>query len=114
MDAADLLRRARQRNGLTQGQLAVRAGTSQPVISAYEHGARDPSVTTLRRLVAGAGERLEIGLADRPTGGLPALGSPEAHAAALVDVLLLADAIPRRRPPAALAFPRIDSTPRRR
>ena len=62
MDAATLMVTARRRNGLTQAQMAARAGTSQPVISAYEHGARDPSLGTLRRLLAGAGERLELRL----------------------------------------------------
>lgn len=108
MDAATLVRTARRRSGLTQAQLAARVGTSQPVISAYEHGARDPSTATLRRLVAGTGARLELRLAEQAS-DLPQLTSPEEHAAALVDVLLLADAIPVRRDPAPLRFPRIDS-----
>lgn len=114
MNAAHLVRTARRRGGLTQSQLAARVGTSQPVISAYEHGARDPSIETLRRIVAGTGSRLSVGLADRSP-DLPPLGSVEAHAAALVDVLLLADAVPVRRAPDPLTFPRIDSgvAPRR-
>lgn len=113
MDAAAIVRTARLRHGLTQAQLAARVGTSQSVISAYEHGVRDPSTSTLRRLVAGTGERLELGLAERRPDVTP-LPTPEAHAAALVDVLLLADAVPRRRPPGPLAFPRIDSGSRTR
>lgn len=109
MDAATLVRTARIRNGLTQAQVAARAGTSQPVISAYESGVRDPSISTLRRLVAGAGERIQLGLVPRSTEDPDALGSPEAHAAALVDVLLLADAVPVRRAAGPLRFPRIDS-----
>lgn len=35
--------------------------------------------------------------------------TPEEHSAALIDVLLLADAIPNHRPPGPLTFPRIDS-----
>lgn len=115
MDAAALLRTARRRQGLTQAELAERAGTSQPVISAYERSHRDPTTTTLRRLLAAAGERLELGLAG-PTSDLPPLATPEEHGAALVDVLLLADAVPRRRQPSrTLPFPRIDSVraPRR-
>jgi len=108
MDAASLLRTARHRRGLTQAQLAARAGTSQPVISAYEHGVRDPSTATLTRLVAATGDRLELRLAER-TPDLAPLGSPGAHGNALVDVLLLADAIPRRRTRPGPAFPRIDS-----
>lgn len=94
---------------MTQAELAERAGTSQPVISAYEHGRRDPTTTTLRRLLAAAGARLDLRLAE-PTTDLPPLTTPEAHAAALVDVLLLGDAVPRRRRPSpTLSFPRIDS-----
>jgi transcriptional regulator with XRE-family HTH domain len=112
MDAASLVRAARVRRGLTQAELARRVGTSQPVISAYENGARDPSTATLARLVAGTGEALVLGLADRAT-DLPPLASPEARSAAVVDVLLLADAIPRRRPAERCpALPRMDSTSR--
>ncbi len=107
MEPADLLRTARRRHGLTQAALAARAGTSQPVISAYEHGRRDPSTQTLRRLLAAAGDRLELRLApELPP--VPPAASQHAQAARLVDVLLLADAIPHRPRP-ALAFPRIDS-----
>lgn len=109
MDAASILRTARRRQGLTQAEVARRIGTSQPVISAYESGARDPSTSTLRRLVEGTGERLELRLADT---GSNAVTSAADRGAALVDVLLLADAIPVRRAPGPLRFPRIDSTRR--
>ena len=51
MEPATLIWTLRRRQGLTQAELAARAGTSQPVISAYEHGKRDPSYQTLRKLV---------------------------------------------------------------
>jgi transcriptional regulator with XRE-family HTH domain len=112
MDAATLVRTTRIRRGLTQSELARRIGTSQPVISAYENGSRDPSTGTLSRLIAGAGERLELGLAERAS-DLPPLTTPEARSAAIIDVLLLADAVPRRRPPERRpTFPRMDSTRR--
>ena len=108
MEPAELLRTARRRHGLSQVALAARAGTSQPVISAYERGRRDPTSRTLRRLVAAAGDRLEMRLAPEPP-ALPPPASPEEHAHRLVDVLLLADAVGHReRSP--LTFPRIDST----
>lgn len=108
MEAAEVLRTARTRRGLTQSALAARAGTSQPVISAYEHGRRDPTTHTLRRLVAATGERLELRLAPEPP-SVPSAATPAEHGERLVDVLLLADAIPpKHRPP--LAFPRISST----
>ena len=108
MEAKELIRWARRRQGLSQATLAARAGTSQPVTSAYEHGRRDPTTNTLRRLVAATGERLELRLAAEPL-AVPPANTPAEHAARLVDVLLLADAIPTRPRP-ALAFPRIAST----
>ena len=108
MEPAELLRTARQRRGLSQAELAARAGTSQPVISAYERGRRDPTTGTLRGLITAAGERLELRLASEPP-QIPPPSSPEEHATRLVDVLLLADAVGHggRAP---VTFPRIDST----
>lgn len=103
-----MLTRARKRAGLTQAELARRAGTSQPVISAYEHGRRDPSIETLRRLVRAAGAELELGVGVRRGEDLPGPADDDERAARLVDVLLLADAIPHRPPP-ALRFPRLRS-----
>ena len=109
MNAGELLRTARRRQGLSQAEVATRAGTSQPVISTYERARRDPTIGTLRRLIAASGERLELRLgADAPA--IPPATTPAEHGERLVDVLLLADAIPARttsRPP--LAFPRIAS-----
>lgn len=41
--------------GLTQDQLAVAAGTSQPTIAAYESGGKVPNLRTLERLAASVG-----------------------------------------------------------
>lgn len=57
-DGGDLLRRARQARGLTQGQLAERAGTSQEQVSRWESGRRSPTVETLARLLAVLGFEL--------------------------------------------------------
>ena len=46
--------------GLTEVELARRAGTSPPVVSAYEHGRRDPTFRTLSKLLEAGGERLII------------------------------------------------------
>lgn len=108
MDASDLLLLARRKQSLTQAELARRAGTSQPVISAYEHRRRDPSIATLRRLVAATGERLALGLERRET-PIPAPQTPQERSERLVDVLLLADAVPTRPPATGVEFPRIDS-----
>jgi transcriptional regulator with XRE-family HTH domain len=99
----------RRRHALTQADLARRAGTSQPVISAYEHGRRDPTFRTLERLVGAAGERLRIG-AEVVAGGPPPARDAFEHARRLVDVLLDADAIPARRRSHTLRAPRLVST----
>ena len=53
-----LLREARGRAGLTQRELAQRAGTSQSVVARIEQGRSDPSSSTLLRLLAAAGFEL--------------------------------------------------------
>lgn len=53
--AAELLERVRVSSGLTQEELARRAGTSRPTLSAYEHGRKSPTVATFARLLSGAG-----------------------------------------------------------
>lgn len=58
--AGGLLLEARRRAGLTQAALAERAGVTQSMISAYETGAREPSMSTLERLVAAAGLVLDL------------------------------------------------------
>ena len=51
MVSGDLLREARLRAGLTQAELARRAGTARSQISRYERGDVLPSLETLRRLI---------------------------------------------------------------
>ena len=53
--AGALLRDARERAGLSQRELARRAGTSQSVVSRIEAGKTDPGYETLRHLLASAG-----------------------------------------------------------
>lgn len=80
MDSApgQLLRQARETAGLSQAELARRAGVAQSVISAYENGRREPGVGTLAKLVEAAGHQLRVeavavagatrGLPDTPLG----------------------------------------------
>jgi transcriptional regulator with XRE-family HTH domain len=56
--AAALLREARNRAGLSQRDLARRAGTAQSVIARIERGQTSPTWATLERLLAAAGLRL--------------------------------------------------------
>ncbi len=109
MTPGELLRSIRRRHGLRQADLARRAGTSQPVVSAYERGRREPTVATLERLVQACGERLVLG-AEAGPGGPPPATSVEEHARRLVDVLLLADAIPARPRSRMLHAPRLVSS----
>jgi transcriptional regulator with XRE-family HTH domain len=60
-----LIREARTRAGLTQAELARRAGTSQPAIARYERARSMPDVDTLYRIVEGCGLELRLQLAER-------------------------------------------------
>jgi predicted nucleotidyltransferase/DNA-binding XRE family transcriptional regulator len=60
VDSGTLIRDARRRAGLTQAQLAQLSGTSQSAIARYEKAAAQPSLSTLARLLAACGERLEV------------------------------------------------------
>jgi transcriptional regulator with XRE-family HTH domain len=60
MDAGELVARLRQRHGLSQRALAVRASTSQAWISRVERGEVSPSVYSLERLLQVMGEQLTL------------------------------------------------------
>ena len=66
MESATLIRTARRRAGLTQRDLAERAGTSHSTLAAYETGAKVPRADTLVRIVRAAGFEPEVALAVRP------------------------------------------------
>jgi transcriptional regulator with XRE-family HTH domain len=55
-----LLTRAREGAGLSKAELARRGHTSRTTVSAYEHGAKTPTVATLERLVSAAGFELVL------------------------------------------------------
>ena len=65
MISGDILREARLRAGLTQAELAARAGTTQSAIARWESGATRPSLESLRRLIHACGLELRLGLEDR-------------------------------------------------
>ena len=65
--AGALLRQARQRAGLSQVELAAKAGVSQSVISAYESGHRQPSLPTLAALIEAAGYELTAAVRRHPS-----------------------------------------------
>jgi transcriptional regulator with XRE-family HTH domain len=109
MDTAASLRAARRSAGLTQAELARRAGTSQATVSAYEHGRKLPSVETLGRLLAAAGARLAVVPASSPV-VRPSRTQLARAGRGLVDVMLLAEALPTRHD-AELRFPPLARPP---
>jgi transcriptional regulator with XRE-family HTH domain len=95
--AQELLREARRRAGMSQAELARRAGIPRSVLSVYESGRRQPSADALARLVAAAGFDLRLRTAVREV-------DPQRAGRILEQVLELAEALPgRRRGP--LRFP---------
>src|SRR5262245_38521449 len=59
-DGASVIRDARHRAGMSQAELARRAGVAQPVISAYENGRREPGLRMLTKLIEASGHELVI------------------------------------------------------
>lgn len=101
MDAAALIRTARHRAGLTQDQLASRAGTSGATLSAYESGRKVPRTDTLGRILRAAGFTVDVELRPRADADLDAR---RAKGEELVAVLELAEAFPARHDP-DITFP---------
>ncbi len=56
MNPEGLVRSTRERLGLTQRQLAIRAGTTQAAVSRIERGVVSPTFSTLRGLMVAMGE----------------------------------------------------------
>lgn len=54
-----VIRQARERAGLTQAQLAQRAGVSQPCVAQWESGRRPIQEKTVAKVAAALGERVE-------------------------------------------------------
>ena len=70
-EAGALLRATRLRHQVDQRTLARLAGTSQTQVSRIERALVSPSVTTLVRLFAALGERLELVTVAEPAPGQP-------------------------------------------
>ena len=64
-DIGGLVLRHRDAAGLTQDELARRAGVHQGTLSAIERNSRDPTFTTLCRLLDVLDLQLELGVVDR-------------------------------------------------
>jgi transcriptional regulator with XRE-family HTH domain len=112
MNGSSTLRAARARAGLTQARLAHLTGTSQATISAYETGAKQPSLDTFSRLIEATGSRLEVANGGAPV-RRPSSTERAETARRLRDVLDLAAALPSRHDP-EIGFPGLGSLTRRR
>lgn len=60
MQPGELVRQRRSAHGLSQQELALRAGTRQSTISRIENGHENPTVDRLDQLLLAMGERLEL------------------------------------------------------
>jgi len=67
MLSGDLLREARLRAGLSQAELARRAGKPTSVIGRWERGEVKPSLETLQAMVRACGLDLRFQIAERDT-----------------------------------------------
>ena len=88
--AGELIAQIRRTSGLTQAELARRSGLQSSVLSAYEHGRRQPSVSALARIAGAAGLELVMS----------ALGDADAlerSGVVLIQVLELADRTPAKQ-----------------
>jgi transcriptional regulator with XRE-family HTH domain len=92
-----LLREALNRSGLSQADLARRAGIPRSVLNAYLRGSREPGAEVFTKLIAAAG--FDLQLSERK----PAVDAKRAGEI-LVQVLGLAEALPFR-PRGEMQFP---------
>lgn len=76
MTPSQHIREERTRLGLTQSELAQRAGVSLPTIQNMEAGRANPSLATLNAVLDGLGLRLEIGARPVDWDRLAACGAP--------------------------------------
>ena len=86
-----------QKSGLTQAELARRAGLPRSVLNAYLRGSREPGVDALLRIAGAAGVKLELEERRPPV-------DPHRASFILNQVLGLAEALPYR-PRAEMAYP---------
>jgi transcriptional regulator with XRE-family HTH domain len=97
--AAALVGAILRRSGLSQAELARRAGIPRSVLNVYIRGHREPGTDTALRLAAAAGVSLELSQRRPPV-------DPERAGRILVQVLELAEALPFR-PRAEMQYPRL-------
>ena len=92
-----MLTEARRQAGISQAELARRAGVPRSVVNVYERGRRQPGADVLARLLTAAGFELRLAPAVRHLDG-------ERAGRLLAQVLDLAEVLPARRR-GRLAYP---------
>lgn len=95
--SAELIGEVLRGSGLSQAELARRAGIPRSVLNAYLHGTREPGGDAVLRIVAAGGMGLTLARREPPVDG-------ERAGDILVQVLELAEALPFR-PRAETEFP---------
>ena len=88
-----------ERSGLTQAELARRAGMPRSVVNAYVRGKREPGMDSLGRLAAAGGLKLALTPRKPPV-------DVDRASKILVQVLELAEALPFRPRP-ELGYPHL-------
>jgi transcriptional regulator with XRE-family HTH domain len=86
-----------ERSGLSQAELARRAGISRSVLNVYLRGKREPGAEALMRIASAAGFDLQLAERRPPV-------DPKRASKILVQVLELAEALPFR-PRSEIQFP---------
>jgi transcriptional regulator with XRE-family HTH domain len=94
---AALVREIQRRSGLSQAELARRAGIPRSVLNVYLRGNREPGAEALMRIAAAGGFELELGRRGTPV-------DPDRAGRILTQVLELAEALPFR-PQAEMPYP---------
>src|SRR6478672_9802497 len=94
-----LAEQIRAKSGLSQAELARRAGLPRSVVNAYVKGTREPGAETIARLAAAGGLELKLDRRRPPV-------DAERAGRILVQVLELAEALPFRPRP-QLDYPRL-------
>ena len=79
MTAAQVIREARLRAGLTQAELAARLGRERAQVARWEIGAQEPSFANLRSVVEACAFMLRVEIAEREE-------TPELDAELIVSV----------------------------
>ena len=68
MSISNIVREARRRSGLSQAELAERAGVPKSTVGRIESGARVPSTEMVERLVRAAGWNVSVSLSEPDPG----------------------------------------------